>query len=116
MIVVDVQQMDGPTERRSFPGPNVTVGASDRNDIRVARRSRPGVHDAAVANCSRRHGQLELRGDQLFLHDLGTSNGWHVLNDTLVAPHRHTNGYALAVGDRYYVGDTKITIVAFGDM
>ena len=113
MIVLDVQAMDGPTERRSFAGPKVTVGSGDGNDIRVERRSRPGVHHAAVGNCSRRHGTLELRDGKLWLHDMGTSNGWHVLNEGLVAPYRHRDGQALAVGDRYYVGDTKITIVAF---
>jgi hypothetical protein len=113
VIVLDVESMDGPVERRTFEGPKVTVGASAGNDIQVARRHRPGVHHAAQANCSRRHGTLELRDGKLVLHDMGTSNGWHVLNEDLVAPHRYKDGYALAVGDRYYVGDTKITIVSF---
>lgn len=113
MIVLDIESIDGASERRSFAGPKITVGAGAGNDIQVARVSRPGVHHAAVANCSRRHGMLELRGDKLVLHDMGTSNGFHVLNDDLVAPFRYQNGYELAVGDRYYVGDTKITIVAF---
>lgn len=108
-IVLDIEAMDGPTERRTFDQSKVTVGRAAGNDIVVAVRQRPGIHHAATANCSRRHGILEVRGNALVLHDAGSSNGWHCVNDGLVRP----AGYALAVGDSYYVGDTRITVVAF---
>jgi predicted component of type VI protein secretion system len=110
-IVLDVEAVDGPTERRTFDKSKVTVGRAPDNDIQVTERHRPGVHHAAWANCSRRHGMLEVSGEALVLHDTGTANGWHCVNDDIVAPHRGT--CTLKVGDRYYVGDTRITIIAF---
>jgi D-serine deaminase-like pyridoxal phosphate-dependent protein len=106
-IVLDIDAMDGPTERRTFDKPTVTVGRAPTNDIVVAARHRPGVHHAAVTNCSQRHGTLEVRGGALVLHDAGTSNGWHCLSTGMV----RGSGF-LAVGDSYYVGDTRITIVS----
>ena len=52
-IVLDIDAMDGPTERRMFDKSSVTVGRATENDIVVAARPRPGVHHAAYANCSR---------------------------------------------------------------
>lgn len=108
-IVLDIDAMDGPTERRTFDQSSVTVGRATENDIVVAARHRPGVHHGAVTNCSRRHGILEVRGGALVLLDAGTSNGWHCVNNGLV----RQDSYRLAIGDRYYVGDTRITVVAF---
>jgi predicted component of type VI protein secretion system len=110
-IVLDIDAMDGPIERRTFDQPSVTVGRAPTNDIVVAMRQRPGVHGAATTNCSRRHGILEVRGDALVLHDAGTSNGWHCVNAGTVRP--AGNSCTLAIGDSYYVGDTRITVVAF---
>jgi pSer/pThr/pTyr-binding forkhead associated (FHA) protein len=110
-IVLDIDATDGPTERRIFEQPTVTIGRATTNDIVVAARPRPGVHHAARTNCSMRHGTLEVRGDALVLHDAGTSNGWHCVNDGIVRP--VGDSCSLAVGDSYYVGDTRITIVAF---
>lgn len=111
-IILDVEPMDGASERRTFHASRVTIGRAPGNDIQVVLRQRPGVHHAASANCGRRHGMIEVRGDKLVLHDAGTSNGWHCVNEGIVAPSR--GECALKVGDRYYVGDTRITIVAFG--
>jgi predicted component of type VI protein secretion system len=110
-IVLDIDAMDGPTERRTFDKSSVTVGRATENDIVVAAHHRPGVHHAAMTNCSRRHGVLEIRGSALVLHDAGTSNGWHCVNNDLVRP--GGDSCKLAIGDRYYVGDTRITVVAF---
>jgi hypothetical protein len=110
-IVLDIDAMDGPTERRTFDKSTVTVGRATTNDIVVAARQRPGLHPAAKANCSRRHGMLEIRGAALVLHDAGTSNGWHCVNADIVQP--VGDSCTLSVGDSYYVGDTKITVVAF---
>jgi predicted component of type VI protein secretion system len=110
-IVLDIDAMDGPAERRTFDKASVTVGRATANDIVVAARHRPGVHHAAATNCSRCHGILEVRGGALVLHDAGTSNGWHCVNAGLVRP--AGDSCTLAVGDSYYVGDTRITVVAF---
>jgi predicted component of type VI protein secretion system len=64
-----------------------------------------------MSNCSRRHGILEVRGDALVLLDAGTSNGWHCVNRGAVRP--AGSSCPLAVGDSCYVGDTRITVVAF---
>lgn len=110
-IVLDIDAMDAPVERRTFDQATVTVGRDAGNDIVVAVRPRPGFNSIARSNCSRRHGILEVRGDALVLHDAGTSNGWHCVNHGAVRP---TGGSCiLAVGDSYYVGDTRITVVAF---
>lgn len=110
-IVLDIDAMDGPVERRTFDKPTVTVGRDITNDIVVATRHRSGVHHAATMNCSRRHGTLEVRGNALVLHDAGTSNGWHCVNAGLVRP--AGDSCTLVVGGSYYVGDTRITVVAF---
>ena len=106
-IVLDVQTMDGPTERREFQQPKVAVGADPANDIVVTNRRRPdGI---GYVNCSRRHGMFEVRDNDLVLHDMGTANGWHM---TSRGPLRE-NAFRLSVGESYYVGDTKITIVSY---
>jgi predicted component of type VI protein secretion system len=110
-IVLDVEAVEGQSERRTFDKSKVTIGRAPECDIQVTRRERMGVHHAAWANCANHHGMLEVRGETLVLHDTGTTNGWHCVNDGIVAPHRGI--CTLTVGDRYYVGDTRITIVAF---
>jgi hypothetical protein len=39
------------------------------------------------------------------------SNGWHCVNSGLVRP--AGDSCTLDIGDSYYVGDTRITVVAF---
>jgi hypothetical protein len=89
----------------------VTVGRTTDNDIVVAAHQRLGIHHASSMNCSRRHGILEVSSDKLVLRDAGTSNGWHCAHAGLVRP--AGNACTLTISDHYYVGDTKITVVAF---
>jgi predicted component of type VI protein secretion system len=110
-IVLDVEAVEGQSERRTFDKSKVTIGRAPESDIQVTRRERVGVPAVAYLNCANHHGMLEVRGEALVLHDIGTTNGWHCVNYGKVEPHRGI--CTLKVGDRYYVGDTRITIVAF---
>lgn len=112
-LALELADRDGATRRVAFTQDRVSVGASDRCDVVVRRLARSDVHHAAHFNCSPFHGGFWSDGERLLLREISTSNGIHVINEQTVALGRYhkDGGYPVTVGDRYYVGDTKITVV-----
>ncbi len=91
MKVVLVRFKDG--ERRDFPltGDSVVLGRRPECGLRIAS-----------SDVSRQHCQLTVKGKELTIKDLGSSNGTYV-NGKRVAETKLTPGDRLAVGPAVFV-------------
>jgi predicted component of type VI protein secretion system len=81
-----------PGEERELDSAPITVGRSSANDIELQ-----GDEFASA-----RHARFEPRGDGVWIHDLGSTNGTFVNGVKLNAPRK------LRVGDVVRVGETDL--------
>lgn len=82
----------GRSELRPLPGPRVTIGRGETNDMALS-------DDARV---SRLHAVLERLGDRWTVRDLGSRNG------TFVNGERVERDFVLNPGDEVSIGQTRL--------
>lgn len=112
-VTFEIEDRGGNKTTKSLSKESVTIGRNEDNDI-VTTRNLNGdfkhPRPKGYMNTGRHHGLIQCVDGKLTLYDAGTSNGLHCLNEELVNP---CGGYQMKVGDRYYVGDYKITLISF---
>ena len=116
-ITFDIEDRNGNKSTQTFNKTSIAIGRNPDNDIVVTRNMSGDFKQPrqfGYLNTGRKHGIIEYRDGELLLFDAGTSNGWHCVNEGRVLP-RYDQKSLLHVGDRYYVGDFKITIVSFSE-
>jgi DNA segregation ATPase FtsK/SpoIIIE, S-DNA-T family len=98
---------NGPTQLRIVGGPDAGgVVALQDGQIPVGRAAAGGIRLAHDGNASRRHALLHVRGGQVAVEDLGSTNG------TWVDGRRIASLTAVAAGQTIRVGDSLLTVDA----
>lgn len=94
-VPLQLRVLEPPDRRgRSYElGPEVTLGRSPRCIVRIDDRFASGVH-----------ARVFERNGELWLEDLGSTNGTYLNDERLVAPSR------LQRGDRVKVGSTVLEV------
>ena len=111
-VTFEIEDRDGNKTTKDFSQKSITIGRNEDNDIvTTCNRNKDFKQPKPLGyyNTGRHHGLIRCENGRLILYDAGTSNGFHCLNEELVNP---GGGYQMNVGDRYYVGDFKLTLVS----
>jgi WD40 repeat protein len=99
MLHLTVERDGQPPQERDFAGSTIVVGREDKLDLQLAHED----------GASRQHCRLTVEGRQVFVEDLGSSNG------TKVNGHRIDRRLAVKVGDIVTVGKVRLRIGAVSD-
>jgi pilus assembly protein CpaF len=98
MIKLTLTEKGGEPKVLTFDKDEITIGRVSGNDIVLAK-----------GNVSKRHSRLALRGDQIEVSDLRSTNGTYVNGRKIAGP------TLLGPSDRVYVGDFLIGIEGGGE-
>jgi len=98
MLHLIIERDGKPPQERDFSGSSILVGRDDKLDLQLAHED----------GASRQHCRITVEGRQIFVEDLGSSNG------TKVNGHRIDRRLAVKVGDVIGVGKVRLraTVVA----
>jgi len=99
MLHLTVERDGQPPQERAFAGSTIVVGREDKLDLQLAHED----------GASRQHCRITVEGRQVFVEDLGSSNG------TKVNGHRIARRLAIKLGDIVTVGKVHLRIGAVSD-